>query len=62
MSAESEFDCGEDVLEEENLCDYTGEECCGDKMFCEECIVMHGEEDTERDSEIDPEEYPEEPE
>ena len=39
MSEESEFDWGQDVLEEEDLCDYTGEQCCGDKMFCEECPI-----------------------
>ena len=26
--------------EEEELCDYTGEECCSDKRFCEECDVL----------------------
>lgn len=39
MSEESEYDYGQDVLEEEDYCDYTGEQCCGDRMFCEECIV-----------------------
>ena len=27
-------------LEEEEVCDYTGEECFGNKMFCEECSVL----------------------
>lgn len=27
----------------EELCDYTGEECIGNKLFCEECIVFAGE-------------------
>lgn len=39
MSEESEFDCGEDVLEEEDLCDYNGDPCIGDRMFCEECPI-----------------------
>jgi hypothetical protein len=42
MSDESEFDCGEDVLEEEDLCDYNGEQCIGDKLFCAECPVLTG--------------------
>jgi len=40
MSEESEYDCGEDILEEQETCDYTGEECVGDKMFCEECWLF----------------------
>lgn len=29
--------------EEEDLCDYTGDPCIGDKGFCEECeIMLHG--------------------
>lgn len=33
--------------EEENLCDYTGEECIGDKGFCEECEIFLEEVDEE---------------
>jgi hypothetical protein len=40
---------------EEELCDYTGEECIGDKMFCEECTVLTEEE-------LEPEEWENEPE
>lgn len=40
MSQEGEYDTGEDVLEEEDICNYTGEQCIGDKMFCEECPVF----------------------
>jgi hypothetical protein len=43
MSEESEFCCGEDVLEEEDICDYNGEQCIGDRMFCEECPVLTGD-------------------
>lgn len=45
MSEESEFDCGEDVLEEEDLCDYNGDPCIGDRMFCEECPVLKDDDD-----------------
>jgi hypothetical protein len=40
MSEESEYDTGEDILEEEETCDYTGDICVGDKMFCEECWLF----------------------
>jgi len=39
MSEEGTYDTGEDVLEEEYLCDYTGEQCIGEKMFCEDCSI-----------------------
>jgi len=42
MSEESEYDYGEDILEEEELCDYTEEQCIGDPMFCEECELLRG--------------------
>ena len=29
------------VEDEQEICDYTGELCFGDKMFCEECEVMY---------------------
>jgi hypothetical protein len=45
MSEESEYCEGADVLEEEDLCDYTGEQCCGDRMFCEECLVLKDDDD-----------------
>ena len=46
---ESEFDEDEDI----EICNYTGEECIGDPMFCEECVVtlVSGEETKKR---IDP--------
>lgn len=31
--------------EDEELCDYTGEPCIGDSLFCEECSIMIGEEE-----------------
>jgi hypothetical protein len=48
MSDESEYDCGEDVLEEEDLCDYNGDPCIGDKMFCEVCPVLTGDWEPEK--------------
>lgn len=45
MSEESEYDNGEDVLEEEDVCDYNGETCFGDEMFCEDCPVVNDEEE-----------------
>ena len=48
MSDESEYDCGEDVLEEEDLCDYNSDPCFGDKMFCEECPVLTGDVEPEK--------------
>lgn len=41
----SEFNCGEECEEEEESCDYTGEECVGNKLFCEECEVLIGEDE-----------------
>lgn len=37
--------------EDEELCDYTGDLCIGDKMFCEECEVLQelGDEDAEQE-------------
>ena len=32
---------------EEETCDYTGDECFGNKLFCEECEVLTGEEEEE---------------
>lgn len=29
--------------EEEDLCDYTGDQCIGNKLFCEECDVFREE-------------------
>lgn len=47
LSEEGEYDTGEDVLEEVDYCDFTGEECFGDKMFCEECPVLTDEDSDE---------------
>ena len=33
-----------DEDEEIEYCDYTGEECIGNKLFCEECPMMEEEE------------------
>jgi hypothetical protein len=43
MSDPSEFYCGEEYGEEEETCDYNGEQCIGDKLFCEECPVITGD-------------------
>lgn len=42
QKAKTSFIISEDVEfadQEEDPCDYTGEQCCGDRMFCEECII-----------------------
>lgn len=31
----------EDFESEIELCDYTGDQCFGNKLFCEDCPVMH---------------------
>jgi len=42
MSQENDyFPCyDEDDPPEQDYCDYTGEECVGDKLFCEECWLF----------------------
>ena len=42
MSQENDyFPCyDEDDPPEQEYCDYTGEECVGDKLFCEECWLF----------------------
>jgi hypothetical protein len=40
LDLEAEDDSEEEDYEKEELCDYTGEQCIGNKMFCEECEVM----------------------
>jgi hypothetical protein len=39
MSEVNDYEDDEDI-EPEDYCDYTGEICIGDPMFCEECPVM----------------------
>lgn len=34
-------------VEDIELCDYTGEQCIGNKRFCEECEIMMGDLDDE---------------
>ena len=41
---DSQFSMEEDE-EVEELCDFTGEECIGDKRFCEECSVLTDEDE-----------------
>jgi len=41
LDLEAEDDSEEEDDEKEELCDYTGEPCIGNKMFCEDCEVMH---------------------
>jgi hypothetical protein len=38
FALEDEFDEDEDI----EICDYTGEECIGNPMFCEECMIVIG--------------------
>lgn len=33
--------------DEEDICDYTGEQCIGNKLFCEECEIFHDNQEEE---------------
>jgi hypothetical protein len=41
----------DDEEEDIEICDYTGEECFGNKMFCEECPIMTEPDEEEIDEE-----------
>jgi hypothetical protein len=43
--------CVDETEEEIEFCDYTGEECIGNKLFCEECPVLTEDWGKERDRE-----------